>query len=116
MLEAGVSWGNGDDANDLPVPQVQKTFNNSLCTLLDKHAKEPPSFSMAAQEDGDTMSPVLTPMKCRITEYAIDGIYAEETAKRLFQQTAVTSDDSLGDSIDSFPPKPSPRRPFIPRT
>jgi len=77
----------GNQANDLPMHEMQQDWNNSICTLLDKRGVQPPSFkyrpevhaelSMAMSDASDLYIPV-TP---NVLKHTVSTIKVAEKGK-----------------------------------
>eukprot|EP00927_Polykrikos_kofoidii_P038065 TRINITY_DN32337_c0_g1_i1.p1 TRINITY_DN32337_c0_g1~~TRINITY_DN32337_c0_g1_i1.p1 ORF type:complete len:545 (-),score=35.42 TRINITY_DN32337_c0_g1_i1:30-1664(-) len=65
-LDLEFPFGNGD--NDLPMHEMQNDWNDSLCTLVDRKATQPPSFGYDSSKHDD-LSTVMSDATNYVPQY-----------------------------------------------
>lgn len=114
----------GDDPNDLPLVEYQKSFNTSLLTLLDERAQLPPSYTHVKKKrhnmscmPGEWLNPAIDPNQRRKTlherltsktarrnesmERLLSATIGTVSLKSLFDERSIPLDETLVASSDT---------------
>eukprot|EP00929_Paragymnodinium_shiwhaense_P113311 TRINITY_DN8158_c0_g1_i1.p1 TRINITY_DN8158_c0_g1~~TRINITY_DN8158_c0_g1_i1.p1 ORF type:complete len:561 (+),score=79.44 TRINITY_DN8158_c0_g1_i1:106-1788(+) len=91
-IAAEIEMPFGDDANDLPIADMQENFNRSLRIIMDPMAQHPPSFAFDPAIHG-----ALAPQKSRISTFVHLEALGDGEAAKLVRSPSVLSGGSNPD-------------------